>query len=279
MGRHASDRRETLCEHLIPERPAGIRAAAESLEFRCVGCACEFIWPPAVPAFPLPPFGYHDAHHVSPAEMGHRVRPPPVACILDQAGADGVLFDRADCLAQMRAGHVERVEAELPQVADDLAFLLELHRLPLVGTPKRPVESFLCLGNGNPVNMVRHQAVGAEPDPVFRSAASDQAEVLGSVLIGQEDVLPVVAPLRDVMPAAGDDDSLFARHAETTIPSPPDSFQNGACHHFRRKARLRVRSASTLPEGEPVSRTTYPRQPMESIASSADGTSTGPAPK
>jgi hypothetical protein len=60
--------------------------------------------------------------------------------------------------------------------------------------------------------MVGHEAPTEDSEVVLLGVLMEQVEVAGAVLVGEEDMLAVVAPLGDVMRHSGDDQSRAAWH-------------------------------------------------------------------
>ena len=55
------------------------------------------------------------------------------------------------------------------------------------------------LGDRHQMNVIRHQAVAKQRDAVALRAFAESFEIETPVVVEQEDVLAIVAPLRDVM--------------------------------------------------------------------------------
>jgi hypothetical protein len=63
------------------------------------------------------------------------------------------------------------------------------------------------------MDVVRHQAVTQNIQPVLPRALSEEAEVELTITIGQKHVLPVVATLCNVVQDSRNNDSCYSRHA------------------------------------------------------------------
>ena len=68
-------------------------------------------------------------------------------------------------------------------------------------------------GHEDKVDVIVHQAPGEAFHPRFRAALAQEINVEQAVLVGEEDRLPAIAALGDVMRDAGDDDAGEAGHS------------------------------------------------------------------
>ena len=69
-------------------------------------------------------------------------------------------------------------------------------------------------GNADHMNMVGHQAKAVHPEPDTLRLPVQQFEIDAPVVIDEEHVLPVIAPLRNMMRRAWDDDTCNSGHAD-----------------------------------------------------------------
>lgn len=97
---------------------------------------------------------------------------------------------------------------------------------------ERLAQTFLGLWNDDPVDVVRHQAIGQPANAMLLAVVSDETDVLGSIGVAEKHGLPMVAPVGDMVPATGYDNALCTRHATNSCPAPPFPLQKGACHIF-----------------------------------------------
>ena len=67
-------------------------------------------------------------------------------------------------------------------------------------------------GGGNQVNVILHQAIPLDWQPVFSGLPGEDLEIQSVVVISEEDILPVVAALRDVVGYIGKHDSGYSGH-------------------------------------------------------------------
>jgi len=83
------------------------------------------------------------------------------------------------------------------------------------------------------VDVVGHQAVRHDADAVLRSLLAEERDIGPAVVVGEEHVLAVVTPLRDVVLVAADHDPCNAWHEYKR------STANAGCQtQFRRDRRL-----------------------------------------
>src|SRR4051794_7568137 len=68
--------------------------------------------------------------------------------------------------------------------------------------------------NKQVMNVIGHQAIRKNRDAMPKALAGEDSEIGSAVVIDEENILPIVASLGDVMNQAGDDDASDARHGE-----------------------------------------------------------------
>jgi len=73
-------------------------------------------------------------------------------------------------------------------------------------------QRFRRSGNRDKMNVIGHEAPGDDTDIVARVLAKD-LDVTDSVLIGEEDILSIVAALGDMMRRSGEHEARSAWHA------------------------------------------------------------------
>ena len=74
-------------------------------------------------------------------------------------------------------------------------------------------ERILFLRRGDEMDVVGHEAISVNEEAVLRRGALEQAEVYAAIIVDEEHVLMIVAALRDVVRATGNDDSGDTWHA------------------------------------------------------------------
>ena len=90
--------------------------------------------------------------------------------------------------------------------------------VPEVGPAEALGQRLLAGRDGDQVDVVAHQAVGEDVQAVDSAFLDEQAEVELAVVIDEEDILAVVAPLHDVMRTARYDDACDSRHGGMLPP-------------------------------------------------------------
>lgn len=68
------------------------------------------------------------------------------------------------------------------------------------------------LRNGDKVNVIGHQAPPENAETMTLRLDMQKLQIAGAILIGKEDVLPVVAALGDVVQCSGENESGSAWH-------------------------------------------------------------------
>ena len=91
------------------------------------------------------------------------------------------------------------------------------------------------LGDRNQMNVIRHQAVAKQRDAVALRAFAESFEIETPVVVEQEDVLAIVAPLRDVMrhtrhhpghTGHSVNEELLLSHSSGAVPNPSQPVPN-----------------------------------------------------
>ena len=67
--------------------------------------------------------------------------------------------------------------------------------------------------DGDKMDMIGHEAIGEDDEAVSRQLLGEKIEVGASVVIDEEDILPVVAALNDMMRRTGHTNASDAGHA------------------------------------------------------------------
>jgi hypothetical protein len=102
-------------------------------------------------------------------------------------------------------------------------------------------EGFLPFWRRNQVHVIGHEAVRRHRQPVPLRALPEKGQVYAPVVVGEEDILAIVAPLGDVMSHSGNDDSRLPCHGKrlpreirimqqrVTVPIYPRAFTSNGC--------------------------------------------------
>lgn len=113
-----------------------------------------------------------------------------------------------------------REEPPLPSAEGGPAEVLrpvDVLGVPHVQRLQRRTERRLLPRDSHEVNVVRHQAVGLDRQPMLAGIVGEQLEEPQAVSLGEEDIFAAVAALRDMMRTAPDDNASHARHNSQTI--------------------------------------------------------------
>ncbi len=139
--------------------------------------------------------------------------PRPVASLSSKSGSNGVKIHVMQRGQQMRRLQRAGEKAVLPQVSTPVLAAVQFERILRVGLPDGEGERILALGNGDQVNVIRHQAPSENTDAVTLRLEMQELQIEGTVVIGKEDVLPVIAALGNVVGCSGKNESGSAGHA------------------------------------------------------------------
>jgi len=105
--------------------------------------------------------------------------------------------------------------------------LIEALRVTLMGVAERLCECVRPLGNDDQMDVICHQAVAQNAEPIAVAVLAEQGEIALSIVVEQEDVLAVVAPLGDVVRDANRDHARLSRHRSIRVILPrPLAFGN-----------------------------------------------------
>ena len=160
----------------------------------------------------FPRGGVEDGVGFCEAAVGGGAGPGVVPGVGGYAGADGVELDIGEGV--VGGGGVEGagVEAVLPEVAAAAVEAVDALCVEEVDAADGAGEGGFGPGHGDEVDVVGHEAVAEDAQSEARGLAVEQAEPFAAVVVGEEDVLPVVAALGDVVRDAGDDGSCASGH-------------------------------------------------------------------
>jgi hypothetical protein len=122
-------------------------------------------------------------------------------------GADGVALDVSHRQQAMRIVHGIGVKAILPEMAAASVQAVDVLRVNPMCSADRPGEGIGSSRDGDEMDVIVHQAVAEDGDAVAGALVGEELQVGAAVVIDEEDVLAIVAPLREMMWKTGDDDS------------------------------------------------------------------------
>lgn len=122
----------------------------------------------------------------------------------DDFGAEGIAFDVGEGGDGVVGVAGDGVEAALPEVSGEELGAVEVAGVFGVGDAEGAGEGIGEVGDGDPVNVVGHEAVAEEAGPVAGGVVGDELEVELAMGVGGEDGAGFVAALDDVVPESGD---------------------------------------------------------------------------
>ena len=96
-----------------------------------------------------------------------------------------------------------------------------------------PCQRVLVVGKGDEMDMVGHQAIGPDFQPILLGIFSQPSKILHPVPGFKENILPVIAPLGDMMGHPGKNDPGLAAHSGSNL-SKRDTLdkKNSVCPYF-----------------------------------------------
>ena len=112
----------------------------------------------------------------------------------------------------MRGAEGAGEEAVLPEVSAGAVQAVEALGVDAVGTSEGLGERVGALGDGDEMNVIGQQAVAEQGDAVDGALAAQGVEVEAAVVVGEQDVLAVVATLGDVVGDSWSDEAGFSGH-------------------------------------------------------------------
>ena len=176
---------------------------------------------------------------VAAPDMRPRARPGIILRNRHHAAPHRVHLHVAHRRVQVPLVQDARKEAPLPQVARRVALAVEILGVEHVDGVEEPGQRLLPAGNGDQVDVIRHQAVGPDVEAVPGAEVGEQLQV--SVVIARigEDGLPVISPLRDVVGITNRNGSGYSRHRRSPcfwgvggLRGRPHLIKNGRCPYF-----------------------------------------------
>ena len=160
-------------------------------------------------AQPLPP--EHRVCQISPyieveerplcarACMSGGTRPLPTACVIDQAGIDGIPLDVAKCIDRMPRAHCLREVSPLPVRSSSPDSPVEvLGELPMRASDALR-QRVLRTRDRNDVNMVRHKAESCDSRRSQPAESMEQRQVVAPINIVVEQLSLVIASVCDMV--------------------------------------------------------------------------------
>ena len=146
--------------------------------------------------------------------MRERARPKVGGRLFGEPGANRVQIDVSQGDAEMVAVQGGREEAILPQVTASFPLVIQVDRVFIMCAAQSAGQRTLVLGDGDQVDVVRHQAPAEHPQAVPLGVMAQEREAGATIPVAEEDLLAVVAPLGDVVRDARRDHARDAWHCQ-----------------------------------------------------------------
>ena len=132
--------------------------------------------------------------------------------MVGEAGADGVEVGVGQRFDQVRGADGTGVEAVLPKVAAGSAEAIGAQGVGVMGLAESFGHGVEMGGDGDDVDVVRHQAPAEDGEAVLIALAAQEVEVEKPIGVGSENGLAVVAALGDVVRYVDRHDPRLAGH-------------------------------------------------------------------
>jgi len=131
-----------------------------------------------------------------------RARPSPVPRLSGNAGAHRVEIDISHRCKQVRGIESAGKITIVPKVPHAVTIPILLQGVLRMRVAKCPRQRFRRSGNRDQMNVIGHKAPSKNADIAAPGMVAKYLKIADSVLIGEEDVLPIVAALGNVMRSA-----------------------------------------------------------------------------
>src|SRR5712691_10655810 len=152
--------------------------------------------------------------------MSERAAPRIIFGAGDEASANRVELDIPCSGERVPVVHDVRSEASLPEVTAPALAPVDLRRVAPVCFTDGPAQAIARSRNRDDVDVVRHEAVGPDLDPVAAAPLRREGHVEEVIVRVEERPLSTVTALRDVVWQGGDDSAGHASRA-TVLPTIP----------------------------------------------------------
>ncbi len=104
-------------------------------------------------------------------------------------------------------------------------------------------QAVVGFGDDNPMDVVRHQAIGQASNAVLDAVVRDETQIVSSIGVVVKDLLLLIPAVSDMVPATGNNNPFSARHPIYWSPDPssplkkivPVTIRNCGRHNFERK--------------------------------------------
>ncbi len=86
-----------------------------------------------------------------------------------------------------------------------------------------------ALGDDDEMHVVRHEAIRQNRKAVALRLMCEDAQIGASIIVDEEDILAVIAALRDMVGKTGYHDSRDSRHADSVVDASRKRVEIGDC--------------------------------------------------
>ena len=164
-----------------------------------------------------PPADIQQAGRIDPAQMGFGAGPLVLGRLFDHFRSDWILFDIPQRPPEVLLAQRTGVEAILPEVSAAAVQAVDVLCIAKMGASQRFGQGVGVGWTCDQVNVIGHQAPAENLQAVFVGVFFEQGKIDPAVVIDEEDVLPVIAPLCDVVRDIRDRDSCSSRHSMSIL--------------------------------------------------------------
>lgn len=199
-------------EAVAAEGAASVGVGSQGVGFRFIVGGFEQLFPVVVREERFPGCQVQQVERVGLGDVGWGAGPGIVPGVFDQTGTDGVSLDVTDGSPEVVFIEGGGKKAILPEVAGSFVEAVDVSRVEVVGSADGAGQGVDSRGDGDQVDVVAHQAIAEDREAVEVALRFEQREVNLSILIDEKDVLPVIAPLGNMVGDIRDDDSCYAWH-------------------------------------------------------------------
>ncbi len=169
--------------------------------------------PPGAPTNERSPCGkIQHAGFIRLATMCRRAGPLIPPGQTNKPSAHRIAFDIASRAKQMVGVHREREEAILPQVPASAMQLVDVFGVEPMRAADGQCKRIGALGGDDQMHVIRHEAIRENREAVALRLLCEDSQIGPSIIVAEEDILAVVAALRDMVGQTGNDDSRDPRH-------------------------------------------------------------------
>ena len=153
-------------------------------------------------------------------QMHLGTRPSPLAARGHQSGPHRVSLHVEQRVPGVLVVQRNGVEARLPEVPHASQSEVQATCVVAVNALHGARQTVLIMRDSDKMDMIVHQAVSFESDPVMRQELRQQVQVEAPVFVAKEDRLPVIPALRNVMRGSWNNTALRPWHQQLSALKP-----------------------------------------------------------